>query len=686
MKRPGEVFVKLKWGLLVTLVIKSMIPAAYGQHMGHSSGKPATEDDFYKIVNVPIPAATALEVGGLAKLPDGRLAVSTRMGEIWIIENPAGARPYFKLFASGLHEPLGLAYKDGSFYVAQRAELTKITDKDGDGSADLFETVATWPLSGNYCEYNHGPVIGDDGNFYINFNLGDNGMGKGAEPFFGEMGSHALWRGWMVQITPEGKLTPFAAGYRSPAGIGRNAKGELFYTENQGGWVGTGYITQVEKDDFFGHPSSLKSAAEPGSTLKTRVSDIPQDNPLFHDVVKRIPGMKMPSVRLPHGILGISLAGFAEDNTQGGFGPFQGQYFIGDEGHANIMRVFMEKVNGAYQGAAFPFRQGFMSGILRMEWGGDNTLFVGMSDRGWNSKADQRYGLQRLQWTGKTPFEFRTIKARPDGFELEFTTPVDKQSAADLANYQITGFDYRYHQSYGSEVFDKQNCAITAIKISDDGRTVRLVLDGLREGYIHEIKCAGMKSEKSDPLLHDVGYYSLNAIPSGEKLSVGEKGVIRISPSAKTRLEGQEGRKGTKGRKGTASYTMPASWKSGPDVTLVIGTKPGLKFDLEKFNVKPGAKVKVTFNNNDDMQHNLVFVAPGATDEIGKLALNLGLEGPAKQYIPESEKVLYHTSLLQPKSTETIYFEAPTTEGAYPFICTYPGHYTIMVGEMKVSN
>ena len=677
-------------GIMRNVLVAAMFMHAVGvqaQHAGHGAAiKPLTEDDFYKITTIPIPAETALEVGGLASLPNGAMAVSTRLGEIWIVDNPTmgnKTKPHFRLFASGLHEPLGLAYKDGSFYVAQRAELTKITDTNKDGIADLFETVATWPLSGNYCEYNHGPVIGDDGNFYINFNLGDNGMGKGAEPFFGEMGSHALWRGWMVQVTPEGKVTPFAAGYRSPAGIGRNAKGELFYTENQGGWVGTGYISKVDKDDFFGHPSSLKSAGEPGSTLKTRVGDIPRDNPMFHEAVKKIPGMKLPSVRLPHGILGISLAGFAEDNTSGGFGPFQGQYFIGDEGHANVMRVFMEKVNGAYQGAAFPFRQGFMSGILRMEWGKNNDLFVGMSDRGWNSQAAQRYGLQKLEWTGKMPFEFRTIKAKADGFELEFTSPVDKISAENPASYQITGFDYRYHQAYGSEVYDKKDCTIKAIRISEDGLTVRLVVDGLREGYVHEVKCADLKSNGGTPLLHDFGYYSLNAIPSGDKLSLQDKQVIKVTAVKAV----QENKTSDPEGHGIEKHVtaMPASWKNGPDQTFVIGTKPGLRFDLEKMDIKPGSKIKLTFDNNDDMQHNFVIVKPGAVDEVGKLALNLGLDGPAKQYVPKTDKVLIHTSLLQPRTSETIYFTAPAKEGTYPFICTYPGHYTIMKGEMKVS-
>ncbi|MFP5080414.1 plastocyanin/azurin family copper-binding protein [Pedobacter sp. JCM 36344] len=685
---------KARFVLLVTLQILYCLNSAFAQHAGHGTevAKALTEDDFYKIINVQAPVGVELEVGGLAKLPDGRLAVCTRLGDIWIIENPGmlnNSKPYFKLFASGLHEPLGLAYKNGALYVAQRAELTKISDTNGDDIADLFETVTTWELSGNYCEYNHGPVVGADGNFYINFNLGDNGMGSSTEPFFGEMGSHALWRGWMVQVTPEGVLTPFASGYRSPAGIGTNSKGELFYTENQGGWVGTGYITQVQKDNFFGHPSGLKSADKPGSTLKTRISDIPTDNPLFHDAVKRVPGMKLPSVRLPHGILGISLSGLVEDHTNGGFGPFAGQYFVGDEGHASIMRVFMEKVNGEYQGAAFPFRQGFMSGILRLEWGNDQSIFVGMSDRGWNSTAAFRHGLQRLVWTGNTPFEIKAIKAKPDGFELEFTSPLNKETALDPASYNISGFDYKYHQTYGSEVFDKKECKILAIKISDDGLTVRLVLSNLREGYIHEVKCAGLRSANQTPLLHDFGYYSLNAIPAGEKLSFQDKDLLKISDLTQANAAKNQQKEDNKTNSIASNSkeivnTLPSSWVNGPDLTIIIGTQPGLKFDIDKFSVKPGAKIKLVFNNNDDMQHNFVLVQPSSADEVGKLAMKLGLEGPSMQYVPISKSILQHTKLLQPRTSETIYFTAPLKKGLYPFLCTYPGHYTIMRGEMAV--
>src|SRR6188768_3824739 len=103
-----------------------------------------TEDDYYKIITIPAPEGVLLEVGGVATLPDGRIAVCTRRGDVWTVENASNennSNPSFTLFASGLHEPLGLVYKDGALYAAQRGELTKMIDNNGDGKADVYETV-----------------------------------------------------------------------------------------------------------------------------------------------------------------------------------------------------------------------------------------------------------------------------------------------------------------------------------------------------------------------------------------------------------------------------------------------------------------------------------------------------------------------------------------------------------------
>jgi uncharacterized cupredoxin-like copper-binding protein len=129
--------------------------------------------------------------------------------------------------------------------------------------------------------------------------------------------------------------------------------------------------------------------------------------------------------------------------------------------------------------------------------------------------------------------------------------------------------------------------------------------------------------------------------------------------------------------------TMPGDWGQ-PDAVLKLGTKPGLKFDVARFEVKAGAKVRLIFSNNDDMTHNVVVVAPGAADEVGNLALQLGLKGSEMNYVPNSPKVLFHTKLLPPDAIESIYFFAPTTPGEYPFICSYPGHASVMRGILKV--
>ena len=129
------------------------------------------EEDYFRIMNVSSPEGAMLEVGGLTVLPSGDLGVSTRRGDVYIVENPTSERPYFRKFASGLHEILGLAYKDGGLYAAQRGELTKLVDTDMDGKADKYKTVYAWPISGHYHEYSFGPKIAPDGDFFVTGNV-----------------------------------------------------------------------------------------------------------------------------------------------------------------------------------------------------------------------------------------------------------------------------------------------------------------------------------------------------------------------------------------------------------------------------------------------------------------------------------------------------------------------------------
>jgi cytochrome c551/c552 len=470
------------------------------------------EQDYYEIKTLPIPKEIYLEVGGLATMPDGRLAVSTRRGEIWIVENPyqkSSHQTYYRRFASGLHEVLGLAYKDGAFYCSQRGELTKITDTDRDGVADLYEPIYTFDLSGNYHEYTYGPVIDKNGDMWVSLNLAWVGFGEG---------KFAKWRGWFVKITPDGKIEPFAGGLRSPAGYSFNDEGDLFYGENQGDWVGSGRVTHLAKGEFAGNPGGLKWAKEPNSPLKLSLEEI-QDNgsPMF-EAAKKNPKIKLPAVWFPHAIMGISTSDILQDTTKGKFSPFPGQYFVADQGQSKVMRMGLEKVNGVYQGFAINYREGFQSGILRERFGLDGSMFVGMTSRGWGSTGKDDFGLQRLFWNGNMPFEIDMIKAKSDGFEFSFTQPVDVNSVKKAASYAIRSYIYKYQHQYGSPIIELKDLKIKGVEVSADRKKVRISIDGIRQFFIHEFTLKGVLNEKGEPLLHETAYYTLNEIPAGPAL------------------------------------------------------------------------------------------------------------------------------------------------------------------------
>lgn len=665
-----------------------------------ASRLPSTENDYYQMVTLPVPEGIVLEIGGMVVLPNGTLAVSTRRGDVWMIENPTGEgnrAPYYKKFASGLHEILGLAYQDGALIMAQRGELTRLTDKNKDGKADSYETIYAWPLSAHYHEYSYGPVMMADGSMMVTGNVafGD------AEWWAGE--SRVPGRGWAMRITPDGKMEPWAAGMRSPAGIGQ-VDGEFFYAENQGDWMGSGFIAHAKKGSFFGHPASLDWAGEANSPVKVKKEDLykivdPRLNPpggpyvkpenlegrgtALYEVAEKVPGVSVPAVWLPHGILGISNSEIINIPKDARFGPFGGQLLVGDQGQSKISRVFLEKVKGEYQGGAVLFREGFQSGVLRMAWAHDGSLFVGQTNRGWGSTGPDDYGLQKLVFTGETPFEIKTVSARPDGFEIEFTQPVDKTKAEDVNSYDITGFTYKYHPVYGSPVVDDKNCPVSGIKVSEDRTKVRILVGGLREKYIHEIKLSGLTNDRNDVLLHTTAYYTLNAIPDGAKIS-GHKKVTPKEPQAAHTHDHAAPVAASTENMAKRTATQPASWTNGPDQTIVMGTKAGLKFDQTEITLKAGSRVKLALNNNDDMPHNLLIVEDGTSEKVGQAALNLGLKGNELGYIPDLPSVLYHTKLIQPGASDEIYFIAPLKPGKYTYVCTYPGHYLTMKGTLTI--
>lgn len=466
--------------------------------------EPDPEEDYYRLLTIDVPPGIKLEVGGLAALPGDELAVVTRRGELWKITgaSESDAPPRFHLFASGLHEPLGLAWRSNAFYVVQRTELTRIADLDKDGTADEYRTIAKgWGVTGSYHEYAYGPKFDSAGNAWITLN---STLGR-------KVVDDSAWRGWSLKVAPDGSWAPVSGGMRSPAGVGVNQFDDAFYTDQQGNWIATCFLAHIRPGVFHGHADALKFCSLPGATFENP-GPIPKGLTVV-EAAKSIAPLELPAVWFPYRKMGTSSTDVVLDNTDGRFGPFTNQLFIGEFTMSAVSRVFLERVGGKYQGACFPFRKNFQCGVIRMEFDEDGSMWIGQSNRGWNSVGPRSFGLQRLVWTGEIPFEVREMKALPDGFLLRFTCPVDRQTAGLAENFEVSSYTYMYHSSYGSPEVDVQTLAVETVEISEDGYEVRLSIKGLREGYVHELNMHNLRSANGKPLLHREAFYTLNRIP-----------------------------------------------------------------------------------------------------------------------------------------------------------------------------
>jgi uncharacterized protein len=137
-----------------------------------------------------------------------------------------------------------------------------------------------------------------------------------------------------------------------------------------------------------------------------------------------------------------------------------------------------------------------------------------------------------------------------------------------------------------------------------------------------------------------------------------------------------------------APAAAPAA--GGEVAKIKLGVIPAvMKFDKATLEVKAGSKVMLLFiNEKCPLQHNFLLVNPGKLNDIGALADKM-LTDPqamAKHYTPESPDVLAHsTKLIGIGQSDIIEFTAPTAPGDYPYLCTFPGHWRLMNGVLKVT-
>jgi len=488
------------------------------EFVGERWGTAERERAFYKITNLPIPPGLVVESGAFCTMPDGRVAIGTRRGDIYLVDGVDDDKPEprFHLFASGLDEIFGLTPMPANpkrsnggdrLLVTQSCELTLVADVDKDGKAELFQTVSdAWGYA-NYHEYAFGSPIDKNGDIYIALGLS------------ASYHSRALFRGWVMKIEDVAKnrtlgkvatSTPFASGLRSPGGIGPNEHGSLMYIESQGPWNSSCSLKAIAPRSFHGHPISTNwypfadmgpppAKPTPGTRIATERKNVKELTPY--------------AVIFPYIRMGRSITGFRVDETGGKFGPFENQMFLGDYTQSLVMRATTEEVDGVWQGACYPFREGLGTGILNVSFTPEGRLLTGGTNRGWPVRGIKPFALERLDWTGVTPFEIERITIRPKGFRVRFTKPVG-DDAAKLEHYKLGTFTHIYHGAYGGPEVDQTKPELGSAKVSKDGRHVDLRLKSAFEiGHCYEFDLGSLKSKDGDEILHRHAYYTVNAVP-----------------------------------------------------------------------------------------------------------------------------------------------------------------------------
>ena len=257
--------------------------------------------------------------------------------------------------------------------------------------------------------------------------------------------SAVQWKGWVMHFK-DGILTPYASGFRMHNGMLRDSKGRLWCGDNQGDFRATSPLYLVEKGNFYGHPSSL-----------VWDKDFPKNKDPLNTPQKELDEMRThAAVLMPYLEMNRSCAEPAE--IPAAFGIFSGQLIIADNNDTRITRIMLDEVGGKLQGSCTHFinGSGLRSGNNRLEWSPDGKqLYVGQTVRGWGTPSE---GIQRLSFTGKTPFDVEQIKLTKTGFELSTTLPVANLEEAEIS---INSFHYQDSFKYGGGQLDKKTIPVT---------------------------------------------------------------------------------------------------------------------------------------------------------------------------------------------------------------------------------
>jgi hypothetical protein len=478
-----------------------------------------TAPEHYKVEDVGFPANQPPQVGGIAFDRDGALYVAMRMrGDVLVAKPTSDPKQFaWRVFATGFDNALGIVVPEpGKIVVVQMAEVTEASDTDHDGVADKYRTLANgWGLSGNYHETNALAADGRGGYFVALGTASYQGPTfwhtRGEFSAFGRRGrnySAVPYRGWIMRLGTDGRLTPYASGFRMHNGLLVDDEDNLWSSDNQGDWKPTTPFYHVEAGKFYGHPSSLmweKDWPADRDPLATFRKDLDAYN-----ARRTRPAIEIPHESIHSGSQAVQIP------RNGAFGPFGGQTLLPDASRAKIGRLMLEKVGGEFQGAFTLFMEGH--GLLtknnRAAFSPDGrSLYIGqVSGRGWGGAPPGASIMQRVRWVAGAPFTIAKMEITPRGFRLTFTAPVN-DAGAQMSSYGIQSMIYQPRWTYGGPAEDKRDETVTDLKVIDPA-TVEFSIASFEAGRIYRLRLAeSVASVTQEAPTDREFFYTANRLP-----------------------------------------------------------------------------------------------------------------------------------------------------------------------------
>lgn len=408
-------------------------------------------------IPVPNPWKRNVRLSDLAFYPDGRAALVTYDGDIWLAEDLAGAEgTEWTRFASGLHEPQSLAIRDGEIYVFDRNGVVCLHDTDGNGEADWYETVTNAVAqSAETRQFPMDFVALPDGGFYLAYG--------------GQIGSSVgKYNGTVVRVAANGQdFEVIATGLRQPY-LGYDPDtGLLTASDQQGNWKPATPIYRIERGRYFGFQPEK-----------------------FKDQVVHPAPIDAPEVWIPH-FINQSGAGQVWIRRQGE-GPLQ-MGAINDTlvhigyNRPEIFKIYLDPESR--QGAVMPLLSGFPAGLLNGRVNPRDGYLYLTGFTLWGTSGTRLSGIFRVRPGEVDPWLPREIRAEARGVLLRFDAPLSRELASDLGRYSADRWNYKQTHEYGSGNYRLDGEAgqdplpVLSAKLSEDGQSLFLGIADMRPSH-----------------------------------------------------------------------------------------------------------------------------------------------------------------------------------------------------------